>query len=148
MNKIAGLLLLIAVSLGIIAASPSGQAAVNSWSGQPETVVAFSQAITAGTAATVCTAVTSKAHNVRAITLTNTASGYVRLYSGTDDSDGSKLIGAWGVIANTPLQLNEDDLGPGVVTGVGQALGVDATTGTVSITVRVRRDDKSPRGSN
>jgi hypothetical protein len=134
------ILLLVALGLGGV-----GHGAVNSWSGQAEVQVPFSEAITAGTLATLMSATSTKAHNVRALTVTNTASGFVRLYSGGTTPIGARLIGTFGVIANTPLVLTEENLGTGVVTTVGDALMVDATTGTVSIQARVREDLKSPR---
>lgn len=121
-----------------------GDAATDSWSGKAEQSICFSQAITAGTLATVATAVTGKCHNVRAVVVTNTASGFVRLYS-TSTLTGANLIGAVGVIANTPLVLTEDSLGAGICTRVGEALCVDATTGTVSLQLRDRLDIKSPK---
>lgn len=113
---------------------------MDSWSGHVEVQVPFSQAITLGGGnGVVCSATASVAWNVRALTITNSASGVVRLYSG-HYLDGTKLIGSFAVIANTPLKLNEDDLGQGIKTAVGSELSVDAATGTLSMQLRVRKD--------
>jgi len=144
-NKLFAAIIAAIMVVGVVALGfGRANAATDSWSGKSEKVIPFSQALTSQTVAVVCTAVSSVAHNVRAITITNTASGYVRLYTSANLL-GSNLIGAWGVVANTPLVLHEDDLGQGVVTKLGEGLYVDATTGTVSITCRIREDPVSPR---
>jgi hypothetical protein len=142
MKKHAGFIftILTLVALGMAGLSQAANPSV----GLNESSVQFTAAITAGTTATVCSAVTSRAHNVRAVVITNTASGFVRFYSDTN-AVGANLIGTFGVIANTPLVVTEDVLGPGIVTTVGKALVVDATTGTVSLQLRDRLDKVSPR---
>jgi hypothetical protein len=145
-NKLASLLVVALLAIGTFAfhASRPVEAAVDSWSGHQEELVPFLGSVTAGTTAAVYTAVTNKAINVRAITLTNSASGYVALYNGSSAVAGN-VIGVWAVIANTPLVLNEDMLGQGVITTVGTGLYVSGTTGTVTLTARVRKDKVSPR---
>lgn len=108
-----------------------------------EIPISFSQAITQGTTALVVSSVTGRAHNIRAIVITNSASGFVRLYSTSDNSNGANLMGSWGVVANTPLVLTAAALRGGVPGRVSDAVYVDAATGTVSLQMCVREDLKS-----
>lgn len=130
--------------LAALIAAPLCMGAFDSWSGHVERVIPFSQSVTLGTTALVATAVPLVSHNVRSITITDSASGVVRLYSTSDNSLGSNMIGSWGVIANTPLVIREDELGQGIGTAVGSALYVDAATGTLSLMVRIREDPQRP----
>jgi hypothetical protein len=132
------ILALVALGLGGVV-----NAAHDSWSTQGEKVVPFSQSVTLGTTALVASAVTGRCHNVRTMTITDSASGVVRFYS-TSSNAGANLIGAFAVIANTPLMLTEDSLRTGMCTRVGEALYVDAATGTLSIQLSDRLDLKSP----
>lgn len=121
--------------------------AYDSWSQHNEQVVPFTGAVTNGTLATVVAASTGFAWNVRSLTVTSTVSGTVAVYSGGTIQSNS-LIGAFGVLANTPLVLAEDQLGQGVVTAVGQALTINCPTGTTTLTARIRKDTTSPNAAH
>jgi hypothetical protein len=165
---------LVAASLVLAAAIPplshrlggDAQASVDSWSGHSEVQVPFTASITAGTPALVMSAATvllptgstAACINIRSITITDTASGYVRLYngqsagglpstgySGTGAPPGSALIATFSVLANSPLVLNEDQLGQGIMTSVGSSLWVDSATGTTCLQVRARLQTQSVR---
>lgn len=114
-------------------------AATDSWSAHNEVNIPFSFSITAGTSAPIFTGVSGVAANVRAIVVTNTASGGVHLYSDSTVT-GSALIGSYGVLANTPLVITEDNMGQGLKTVLGKGLYIEGTTGTISGTVRIRKD--------
>lgn len=135
------IILLVALGVGGL---HQASATTDSWSQKDSGLIQFTGAITANTLALVTTAVLGKAHNIRSLVITNTASGYVRFYD-SSTAVGTGLIGTFGVIANTPLVLTEDQLGVGMITGKGKALYCDATTGTVHVMARDRLDSQSPR---
>jgi hypothetical protein len=137
----------IALTFGRPPATREAKASVDSWSGHQEVQVPFQASITAGTSALVTTGTTGVAWNIRAITVSNSASGYVSLYSGSA-VQGVSLIGIFWVIANTPLVLNEDMCGQGITTALGQGIYVNATTGTVTMQLRVRKDAVSPNAAH
>lgn len=135
---ICGVLALCALGLG-----STSRGATDSWSHRAEVLVPFSGAITANTTALVYTGITSVRPNIRSAVITNTASGFVRIYASTAAGAapvGADLVLAVGVIANTPLVLTEDSLGQSLSGVSGRSLVVDATTGTVSLMLRVRKD--------
>lgn len=125
------------------------------WSGKREFQVPFRAAITNGTFALVSSALSTsteqdgvaKAQCVRAMTITNTASGYVALYShaASGTPAGSDLIGIFAVIANTPLVVPESVCGQGLFGRVGDPISVDATTGTVTMQLRMGVSATSPK---
>lgn len=128
------------VALGLAGIAPAQDPSL----GQAEKVITFSAAVTAGTPALVCTAVSGIAHNVRSVVVSNSAAGTVKLFNDSL-STGVEPIGAFGVIANQALPLTEQNLGPGCVTAKGKGLYVDGTTGTITMTLRIREDKTSPR---
>lgn len=148
MNKIKGFFagfrgLLVGIMLVLGAGVTLG--AVDSWSHFAEVQVPFSQSVTlAATPSVVCTATAGFAHNVRSLTITDTASGVVTLYNGPGGA-GTTIIGTWGVIANTPFPLSEEQLGQGITTSVGSGLYVCGATGTITLQVRDRLSSTSPR---
>lgn len=137
---IAAILITGLMLLGLAGSPSPAKAAVDSWSGHTENVVPFSASVTLNAApALICTAVTGKTLNIRAITITDSASGVVEIYNGSGGA-GSTVLMSVGLIANTPLTLTEDMLGQGLRTTSGTGLYVSGATGTISLTMRVRQD--------
>lgn len=131
------------LAVGLLALGLSGgpaKAAVDSWSGHTEVLVPFSQALTTpGLPSLIVSAVTARTLNVRALVVTDSASGIITLYNGAGGT-GPTILAQFAVIANTPLILTEEQLGQGARTTSGTALYIGGTTGTVTATVRVRQD--------
>lgn len=145
MSKIKAILLTLILAVALVPLGARLATADDPGAGQNENQICFSQSVTSGTTALVATAVSARAHNVRAIVITNTASGFVRLYSTSANSNGANAIGTFGVIANTPLALTAENLRNGLVSRVGEGIYVDAATGTLSLQLSVRQDLKSPK---
>jgi hypothetical protein len=129
--------------LAVFLVASQSLATVDSSVGKNETDVPFSQSITSGTVALVCTATTGVAFNIRGGTFSNSAAGVIRFWNGPTNL-GTSFIGVVPTGANVVTNLSEDQLGTGIVTSVGNGLYVDGTTGTISFTIRVRKDPTAP----
>jgi hypothetical protein len=127
------------VAAGMLGLFGHASASVDSWSGHTERTLCQSASLTLGTPSVIVSAVTTANQNVRAFTVTDSGSGVVQFYNSATMSAAAQ-IGAFGVLANTPLVISEDQLGLGMKSGVGNPIYVNAATGTVSITFRVRAD--------
>lgn len=146
---LATLALVFGIGLGALVSSRA-EASVDSWSGHTEKLTPFSQSVTAGTPALVVSAVSATSppsgfpqgvnQNVRSMVVTSTVSTTVIFHSANSTS-GASIIGVFGLLANQPLPLTEDQLGQGMRSGITNPIYVDVgSTATVTITARVRSD--------
>lgn len=125
--------------LGLVAVAPhlgyppEARADVDSWSQHTETTVSITQALTAFTPALICTAVSTANPKIKSVIVTSTASGQL-IFHNANSNGGASQIGAVGVLANTPVLLNESQLRQGWVAGLGNPIYFDGPTGTVSLT--------------
>lgn len=142
-KRILGVLLIVGLTLGGVgalhhSAPQRAEASVDSWSGHPESLVTFSQSLTLGAPpAVLYTAVSGVRPNIRAITITDSASGVVTLYDGPGGT-GATVIAQFGVLANSPIFLDEDRLGVGIRATLSNGVYIGGATGTVTATARIR----------
>ncbi len=134
------LLVLVAIGFLSLAGPPVTRAAranVDSWSGHNEFLTTVNTAYTANTAATVFTGVSGRILNVRAMTFSTSAAGFLVF----KDHASGNIIGQFYCAATTQYQVTEDLLGIGMQTTVaGGAIDMFVTvSGTVCITARISK---------